>query len=161
MCFLWIEWTDCTIFFNSDISFASLLAVYLINFLKRSPFKRVFVIFFICMPASKERPVRVVSSNQLFLRGREVKATVFRTAHIVWLWFWVVRGQVKSNCEVGEDLIKDADFVVFAEWYSNRRDQNLPMVLREAAVALSTKDVDFVVLAEWYSKRRGQNLQWR
>ena len=84
-------------FFNSDISFTSLLVVYLVNSLKKSPFKRVFVIFFICMLVSKERSVRVVVGNQLFLRGREVKVTVFRTAHIVWLWFWVVRGQVKSN----------------------------------------------------------------
>ena len=84
-------------YFNSDISFTSLLVVYLVNSLKNSPFKRVFVIFFICMPVTKERPVRVVDGNQLFLRGREVKATVFRTPHIVWLWFWVVRGQVKSN----------------------------------------------------------------
>ena len=28
---------------------------------------------------SSERPVRVVVGNQLFLRGREVKATVLRT----------------------------------------------------------------------------------
>ena len=28
---------------------------------------------------SSERPVRVVIDNQLFLRGREVKATVLRT----------------------------------------------------------------------------------
>ena len=33
-------------FFISDISFTSLLAVYLVNSLKKSPFKRVFVIFF-------------------------------------------------------------------------------------------------------------------
>ena len=82
---------------NSDISFTSLLVVYLVNSLKNSPFKRVYVFFFICMLVSKEGPVRVVGGNQLFLRGQEVKATVFRTAHIVWLWFWVVRGQVKSN----------------------------------------------------------------
>ena len=39
------------------------------------------------MPVSKERPVRVVVGNQLFLRGREVKATVFGTAHIDFGWF--------------------------------------------------------------------------
>ena len=33
-------------FFNSDISFTSLLVVYLVNFLKKSPFKRIFVSFF-------------------------------------------------------------------------------------------------------------------
>ena len=33
-------------FFNSDLSFTSLLVVYLVNSLKKSPFKRVFVIFF-------------------------------------------------------------------------------------------------------------------
>ena len=33
-------------FFNSDISFTSLLLAYLVNSLKRTPFKRVFVIFF-------------------------------------------------------------------------------------------------------------------
>ena len=33
-------------FFNSDISFTSLLLVDLVNSLKRTPFKRVFVIFF-------------------------------------------------------------------------------------------------------------------
>ena len=84
-------------YFNSDFSFTSLLLVYLVNSLKNSPFKRVFVFFFVCMLVSRERPVRVVDGNQLFLRGREVKVTVFTTAHIVWLWFWVVRGQVKSN----------------------------------------------------------------
>ena len=33
-------------FFNSDFSFTSLLLVDLVNSLKRTPFKRVFVIFF-------------------------------------------------------------------------------------------------------------------
>ena len=33
-------------YFNSGISFTSLLVVYLVNSLKNSPFKRVFVIFF-------------------------------------------------------------------------------------------------------------------
>ena len=85
-------------FFNSDISFTSLLVVYLVNFPKKVAFQASFCnFFFICMLVSKERAVRVVTGNQLFLRGREVKATVFRSAHIVWLWFWVVRGQVKSN----------------------------------------------------------------
>ena len=53
----------------------------------------------------KEWPVRVFSTDQLFLRGREVKVTVFR---IVWLWFWVGRRQVKSNwrgwCEFNSSL---------------------------------------------------------
>ena len=31
------------------------------------------------MQTSKERPVRVVIGYQLFLRGREVKATILRT----------------------------------------------------------------------------------
>ena len=75
--------------------------VYLVNSLKKPPFKRVFVIFFICMPVSKERPVRVVVGNQLFLRGREVKATVFRTAHIDFGWF----ADRSSPAEVDEDLI--------------------------------------------------------
>ena len=57
--------------------------------------------FFICMPVSKERPVRVVIGNQLFLRGREVKATVFGTAHIDFGWF----ADRSSPTEVGEDLI--------------------------------------------------------
>ena len=75
--------------------------VYLVNSLKNSPFKRVSVFFFICMFVSKERPVRVVGGNQLFLRGREVKATVFRTALIDFGWF------ADRSCptEVGEDLI--------------------------------------------------------
>ena len=34
-------------FFNLDIFFTSLLVVYLVNSLKRTPFKRVFVIFFL------------------------------------------------------------------------------------------------------------------
>ena len=46
MCFLRIDSTDFTIFLYSDISFTSLLVVYLVNSLKKSPFKRVFVIFF-------------------------------------------------------------------------------------------------------------------
>ena len=84
-------------YFNSDISFTSLLVVYLVNSLKKSPSSEFLYFFFICMLVSKERSVRVVGGNQLFLRGREVKVTVFRTAHIVWLRFWVVRGQVMSN----------------------------------------------------------------
>ena len=88
-------------YFNSDISFTSLLVVYLVNSRKNSPFKRVFVFFFIYMLVSKERPVRVVVGNQLFLRGREVKATVFRTAHIDFGWF----ADRSSPAEVGEDLM--------------------------------------------------------
>ena len=54
------------------------------------------------MLVSKERPVRVVGGNQLFLRGREVKATVFGTAHIDFGWF----ADRSSPTEVGgEDLI--------------------------------------------------------
>ena len=52
------------------------------------------------MPVSKERPVRVVVGNQLFLRGREVKATVFRTAHIDFGWF----ADRSSPTEVGEEF---------------------------------------------------------
>ena len=50
---------------------------------------------------SKERPVRVVVGNQLFLCGREVKATVFGTAHIDFGWF----ADRSSPTEIGEDLI--------------------------------------------------------
>ena len=46
MCFLWIEWTDFTIILTQVFFFTSLLVVYLVNFLKNSPFKRVFVFFF-------------------------------------------------------------------------------------------------------------------
>ena len=46
---------------------------------------------------SKERLVRVLIGNQLSLHGREVKITVFRASHIVWIWFWMDRWQVKSN----------------------------------------------------------------
>ena len=88
-------------YFNSDISFTSLLVVYLVNSLKNSPFKRVFVFFFICMLVSKERPVRVVVGNQLFLRGREVKATVFRTALIDFGWWFADRS---CPTEVGEEF---------------------------------------------------------
>ena len=97
MCFLWIEWTDFTIILTQIF----LLLLYLwFTWLipeKTRLSSEFLYFFFIYMLVSKERPVRVVVGNQLFLRGREVKATVFRTAHIVWLWFWVVRGQVKSN----------------------------------------------------------------
>ena len=53
------------------------------------------------MHVSKERPVRVVVGNQLFLRGREVKVTVFGTAHIDFGWF----ADRSSPTEVGENLI--------------------------------------------------------
>ena len=79
------------VFFNF---FTSSLLTY---FAKEAPVRGVFVFFFICMLMSKVWPVRVFIRSQLFLRGREVKVTVFPTAHIVWLWFWMGRRQVKSN----------------------------------------------------------------
>ena len=84
-------------YFNSVILTHFFTCGLLGEFPKKLAFQASFCIFFICVLVSKERPVRVVDGNQLFLRGREVKATVFKTAHIVWLWFWVVRGQVKSD----------------------------------------------------------------
>ena len=61
------------------------------------PVRGVFVIFFIYMLKSKERPVRVFIGEHLSLRGREEKVTVFRLVRIVWLQFWVDRGPVKSR----------------------------------------------------------------
>ena len=61
-------------------------------------------IFFIWVLMSKERPVRVFISNQLFLRGREVKVTVFLVVHIAWLWFWVDRRQAKFNLKFSSSL---------------------------------------------------------
>ena len=44
-------------YFNSDISFTSLLVVYLVNSRKNSPFKRVFVFFFY-LHAREQRKTR-------------------------------------------------------------------------------------------------------
>ena len=93
-----LEWSNFTIIFNWDISFTLFTSSLLSYFAKKTAWKGRFCIFFICMLMSKKRPVRVVVGHQLFLRGREVKGTVLRTPpKVVWLWFWVVRGQVKSN----------------------------------------------------------------
>ena len=81
--FLLRECSVFTMISNWDVSCTFLFLVYLII----SPKKRLkgafFAIFFICMLMSEERPVRVFISNQLFLRGREVKVTVFMSVHIV------------------------------------------------------------------------------
>ena len=57
------------------------------------------------MLLSKERPVRVVVDNQLFLRGREVKATVLRThpSRLTLILGGSRTGQVQLK--LGEDLI--------------------------------------------------------
>ena len=89
-------------FTHSILQFLCLYFAYL--FRKRSACNGRFYIFFICVLMSKEWPVRVLIGNQVSLRGRKVKITVFRTLHIVWIWFWMDRWQVKSN-SVSENLI--------------------------------------------------------
>ena len=57
------------------------------------------------MQTSKERPVRVVIGSQLFLRGREVKATVLRAhpSRPTLILGGSRTGQVQLK--LGEDLI--------------------------------------------------------
>ena len=57
------------------------------------------------MLMSKERPVRVVIGYQLFLRGREVKATVLRTrpSRLTLILGGSRTGQVQLK--LGKDLI--------------------------------------------------------
>ena len=57
------------------------------------------------MLMSKQRPVRVVIGCQLFLRGREVKATVLRThpSRLTLILGGSRTGQVQLK--LGEDLI--------------------------------------------------------
>ena len=94
MCFFmdWMNWFYH--FFYSDISFTSLLVVYLVNFLKKSPFKRVFVIFFY-LHAREQRKTRSSCRWQSTFppwprgKGNCLQDCPHR--------FWVVRGQVKSN----------------------------------------------------------------
>ena len=97
--FLLREWSVFAIISNSDVSCTSLLLVYLVISPKKRLWGAFCNIFFICVLMSKGRPVRVFTGNQLFLRGREVKVTVFLIVHIVWVWFWVDRRQAKSKWE--------------------------------------------------------------
>ena len=81
-------------FFNSDISFSSLLVAYLVNSLKTSPFKRVFVIFFY-LHAREEGKTRLSCRWQsTFPPWPRGKGNCLRDCPHR---FWVVRGQVKSN----------------------------------------------------------------
>ena len=63
---------------NYDVSFTSLLPVYLV--ISSKFYSILFLLFFIYMLITKERPVRVFIDKHLFFRGREMKVVVFRTA---------------------------------------------------------------------------------
>ena len=94
MCFFMDRMNWFYHFFYSDISFTSLLVVYLVNFPKKSPFKRVFVIFFY-LHAREQRKTRSSCRWQSTFppwprgKGNCLQDCPHR--------FWVVRGQVKSN----------------------------------------------------------------
>ena len=81
--FLLRERSVFTIISILNVSHTSLLLVYLVISCKKRPKAAFLDFFFIFVLMSKETPVRVFIGNQLFLRGREVKVTVFLIVHIV------------------------------------------------------------------------------
>ena len=94
MCFFmdWMNWFYH--FFYSDISFTSLLVVYLVNFLKKSPFKRVFVIFFYLHAREQRKTRSTCRWHSTFPPWPRGKGNCLQDCPHR---FWVVRGQVKSN----------------------------------------------------------------
>ena len=88
-------------FFNSDISFTSLLVVYLVNSLKNSPFERVFVFFFYLHAREQGKTRSSCRWQSTFPPWPRGKGNCLQDCPHR---FWVVRGRV-SPTEVGDDLI--------------------------------------------------------
>ena len=72
---------------------------------------------------SKERPIRVVHGNQLFLHGREVKATVLRTrpSCLTLILGGSRTGQVQLK--LGEDLILTRSVGQICPWTTQNSSQ--------------------------------------
>ena len=94
MCFFMDRMNWFYHFFSSDISFTSLLVVYLVNSLKKSPFKRVFVIFFYLHAREQGKTRSSCRWQSTFPPWPRGKGNCLQDCPHR---FWVVRGQVKSN----------------------------------------------------------------
>ena len=73
---------------------------------------------------SKERPIRVFNGNQLFLHGREVKATVLRThpSRLTLILGGSRTGQVQLK--LGEDLILTRSLGQICPWTTQNSSQS-------------------------------------